>query len=42
MTKEELEKNMLESFKHKFAKKPDVIEPNMQAIKRAYEEVKEV
>ena len=42
MTKEELEKNMLESFKHKFAKKPEVIEPNMQAVKRAFDEVKEV
>ena len=42
MSKEELEKNMLQSFKHKFAKKPEVIEPNMQAVRRAYEEVKEV
>ncbi len=40
MTKEDLEKHMLESFKHKFAKKPDVIEPNMKAVRRAYNEVK--
>ena len=42
MNLEELEKNMLESFKHKFAKKPEVIEPNMQAVIHAYNEVKEV
>lgn len=42
MSKEDLEKNMLDSFKHKFAKKPEVIEPNMQAVRRAYDEVKEV
>lgn len=39
MTKEELLKDMKESFKHKFARKPEVIEPNMQAIERAYDEV---
>lgn len=42
MSKKELEKNMLDSFKHKFAKKPEVIEPNMQAIIRAFDEAKEV
>ena len=42
MSKEDLEANMLDSFKHKFAKKPDVIEPNMQAVIHAYDEVKEV
>ncbi len=42
MDKKVLEDNMLESFKHKFAKKPDVIEPNMEAVRRAWEEVKEV
>ena len=42
MDKASLEANMLESFKHKFAKKPDVIEPNMQAVVTAYDEVKEV
>lgn len=39
MTKEELLTNMKESFEHKFARKPEVIEPNMQAITRAYDEV---
>ena len=39
MTKEELLNNMNEAFKHKFARKPEVIEPNMIAIKRAYDEV---
>ena len=42
MGKKDLETNMLDSFKHKFAKKPDVIGPNMQAVIRAYDEVKEV
>lgn len=40
MDKQTLERNLLESFKHKFSKKPDVIEPNMEAIKRAWNEVK--
>lgn len=40
MDKETLEQNMLDSFKHKFAKKPDVIEPNMEAVRRAWNEVK--
>lgn len=39
MSKEDLLKNMAESFKHKFASKPDVIEPNMLAITRGFEEV---
>ncbi|MEG0873182.1 MAG: 2-oxoacid:acceptor oxidoreductase family protein [Clostridia bacterium] len=39
MTKEELLTNMEESFKHKFARKPEVIQPNIQAITRAYDEV---
>lgn len=39
MTKDELLKDMKESFKHKFARKPEVIEPNMQAITRGYDEV---
>lgn len=39
MTKEELLKDMEDSFKHKFARKPEVIAPNMEAIKRAYDEV---
>lgn len=42
MNKEDLEKFMLESFKHKFSKKPEVIEPNIRAVLRAYEELKEV
>lgn len=41
MSKDELLKNMQESFKHKFARKPEVIEPNMQAINRAYDEIVE-
>ncbi len=32
--------DMVESYKHKFAKKPEVIEPNMEALKRALNEVK--
>ena len=39
MTKEELINDMKESFKHKFARKPEVIEPNMKAVERAYDEV---
>ena len=39
MTKEQLLKDMRDSFKHKFARKPEVIEPNMQAVERAYDEV---
>lgn len=33
-------KSMEKSFHHKFASKPHVIEPNMQAVKRAWTEVK--
>ena len=32
--------DMVESFKHKFAKKPEVIDGNMAALKRALNEVK--
>ena len=39
MTKEELLKDMEGSFKHKFARKPEVIAPNMEIVKRAYYEV---
>lgn len=39
MTKEELLENMKESFEHKFIRKPEVIEPNMLALQRAYDEV---
>lgn len=34
--------DMKESFKHKFAKKPEVIEGNMKALQMALSEVKEV
>jgi pyruvate ferredoxin oxidoreductase gamma subunit len=40
MSEKELLENMEESFKHKFVRKPEVIEPNMIAVKRAYNEVK--
>ncbi|RKD28812.1 2-oxoacid:acceptor oxidoreductase family protein [Thermohalobacter berrensis] len=40
MEEEELFKAMEESFQHKFATKPEVIEGNMEALKRAYKEVK--
>ena len=42
MTDEEFIKDMEGSFKHKFAKKPEVIEGNMNAIKLALQEVKKV
>ena len=32
--------DMVESFKHKFAKKPEVIEGNMEALRRSLNEVK--
>ncbi len=41
MTEQELLDNMLGSFKHKFAKKPEVIEPNMNALKRGLNEIYE-
>jgi pyruvate ferredoxin oxidoreductase gamma subunit len=40
MSEEEFITSMEESFKHKFASKPEVIEGNMKAIKRALQEVK--
>jgi pyruvate ferredoxin oxidoreductase gamma subunit len=40
MSEEEFLKDMEASFKHKFANKPQVIEPNIKAIKRAVGEVK--
>ena len=40
MSKEELVKNMEDSFKHKFAKKPEVIAPNLEALERGYDEIK--
>ena len=40
MSKEELVDNMKDAFIHKFAKKPEVIEPNMEALLRGYDEIK--
>ena len=42
MTDEELIKDMGSSFKHKFAKKPEVIKENMNALKMALQEVKKI
>lgn len=40
MSKEELVDNMKDAFSHKFTKKPEVIEPNMEALLRGYDEIK--
>ena len=40
MSKEELVDNMKDALSHKFAKKPEVIEPNMEALLRGYDEIK--
>ena len=42
MTDEALLKDMQGSFKHKFAKKPEVIEGNMKALELALKEVKRI
>lgn len=42
MTEDELLGDMEGSFKHKFAKKPEVIEGNMNALKMALNEVKKI
>ena len=42
MSDEEFLEDMVGSFNHKFAKKPEVIEGNMQALKIALESVKKV
>ena len=42
MSDDELIKDMEGSFKHKFAKKPEVIEGNMNALKNALQEVKKI
>ena len=42
MTDEELLNDMEGSFKHKFAKKPEVIEGNMNALKMALSQVKKI
>ena len=34
-------KDMVDSFKHKFAKKPEVVEGNIKALERSMQEVKE-
>ena len=39
MTKEDFFREMEASYKHKFAKKPEVVEGNMKALHMAYEEV---
>jgi pyruvate ferredoxin oxidoreductase gamma subunit len=40
MDEEAFVNDMIDSFKHKFAKKPEVIEPNMEALRRGLQEVK--
>ena len=42
MTDEEFLNDMIGSFKHKFAKKPEVIEGNMKALEMALKEVKKI
>ena len=42
MSEEEFIKDMEGSFKHKFAKKPEVIEGNMKALTLALEQVKQL
>lgn len=42
MSDEELLKDMEGSFKHKFAKKPEVIDGNMKALEMALKEVKKI
>ena len=42
MTDEELLEDMKKSFKHKFAKKPEVIDGNMKALEMALKEVKKI
>ena len=42
MSDEELLKDMIGSFKHKFAKKPEVIDGNMKALELALKEVKKI
>ena len=42
MKEDEFVKDMEGSFKHKFTKKPEVIDGNMKALKMALEEVKQV
>lgn len=42
MSDDDFKKNMEESFKHKFAKKPEVIDGNMQALKIALNNIKKL
>ena len=42
MADEEFLNNMTESFKHKFAKKPEVIDGNMKALKIALNEIEKI
>ena len=42
MSDEEFLKDMQDSFKHKFAKKPEVIDGNMKALEIALKEVKKI
>ena len=42
ITDEELLEDMKKSFKHKFAKKPEVIDGNMKALEMALKEVKKI
>ena len=42
MTDEEFLNDMQGSFKHKFAKKPEVIEGNMKALELALKEVEKI
>ena len=42
MNDEDFLKDMEGSFKHKFAKKPEVIDGNMKALEMALKEVKEI
>lgn len=42
MSEEEFLSDMIGSFKHKFAKKPEVIDGNMQALKIALKEVNKI
>lgn len=42
MTDEQLLKDMENSFKHKFAKKPEVIEGNMNVLKASLQEIRKI
>lgn len=41
LSKQDLLKDMKDAFEHKFARKPEVIEPNLKAMDRAYDEIVE-